>query len=469
MRIPLASKSDPAKREIVSDEKLVNLYAEQAPSGAKADFALYRTEGHRPFGAGSDELCRGMFVFGIELLVVAGDQLLSFDSVGNFTVKGTIPGSADVQFSRNDAATPQVAIVIPDTGAVYKYESGSVSLISDNDLGDIIDTEHVDGFQLMIEADGTVQYSTINDLDEYDALDFVTAEGDPDGLLAIKRNGDDIFLFGVKTTEVFRHVDDADNPFQRVKGAVLPVGIINKYAKYDVGGILCWVDNHGIVRKRGASYNPDPISNSGVQKDIAALADKETIRVFGFIEDGHGFLIVRSPFWSWTYDFKERRWHNRASSQRTTWKVKHYARFANKHIVAGDQEGGLFYLDPDYGFENGERIVWEATLPPIDKFPNGASIFAIDLNVECGTAMDSSEDASDQEPMITLYMSIDGGKTFEPMGTRSLGRRGEYRKQVRWTRLGKYMREGCVLKFSGSSGAVSALMSCHGVEQPKAA
>lgn len=469
MRIPLASKSDPAKREIVSDEKLINLYAEQAPSGAKADFALYRTEGHRSFSLASDELCRGLFPFGDELIGVFGSDVLSFDTEGNFTIEGTVAGSDDVQFSRNDAVTAQLAIVIPDTGAVYKYENSAVSLISDADLGDIIDSEHVDGYQLMIEADGTLQYSTLNDLDEYDALDFVTAEGDPDGLLAIKRNGDDIFLFGVKTTEVFRHVDDSDNPFQRVKGAVLPVGIINKYAKCEVGGILCWVDNHGIVRKRGASYNPDPISNSGVQKDIADLEDKETIRVFGFIEDGHGFFTVRSPFWSWTYDFKEQRWHNRASSQRNTWKAKHYARFANKHIIAGDQEGGLFYLDPDYGFENGERIVWEATLPPLSKFPNGFSAFAFDLDIECGTAMDSSEDESDQEPMITLYASIDGGKSFNSMGTRSLGTRGQYRKQVRWPRLGKYGREGAVFKISGSSGAVQAIMAADLVSAPRAA
>jgi len=469
MRIPLASKSDPAKREIVSDEKLVNLYAEKAPAGAKSEFALYRTEGQRLFSLASEELSRGLFTFGDELLYVAGESLLSITEGGTVTIKGTVPGSDDVQFSRNDASTPQVAIVVPDTGNVYKYESGSVSLISDGDLGDIIDTEHVDGYQLYIQADGTVQYTTINDLDAIDALDFVTAEADPDGLRAIKKHGDDIFLFGAKTTEVFRHVDDADNPFQRIKGAVIPVGILNKYSKCVVGDRLFWVDHTGIPRLRGDGYSAPPLLNDGVIRDIVSLEDKETVRCFGFQQGKHAFLVVRSPMWCWTYDLTEGRWHNRSSSQRAAWKSKHCADFASKVIVVGDQEGSLFYLDPDYGFENGERIVWEATLPPLSQFPRGFSAFAFDLDVECGTAMDSSEDESDQEPMITLYASNDGGKTFSSMGVRSLGRRGEYRKQVRWTRLGKFGREGAVFKISGSSGAVSAVIAADLVQAPRAA
>jgi hypothetical protein len=37
---------------------------------------------------------------------------------------------------------------------------------------------------------------------------------------------------------------------------------------------------------------------------------------------------------------------------------------------------------------------------------------------------------------VELRISRDGGKTFFSAGTRSAGKQGEYRKRVRWTRLG---------------------------------
>jgi hypothetical protein len=189
------------------------------------------------------------------------------------------------------------------------------------------------------------------------------------------------------------------------------------------------------------------------------LENKDEIRLFGYVSKDRGFLIVRSSKFCWVYDFKESRWHNRLSYQRTTWQAKYYMRFASKDLVAPDQSGGVYYLDDESYTEYGDHIVWELIIPPVTNFPNGGVINSIDFDIETGTGLDASAADEDQEPVITMLKSVDGGKTFATGRQRSIGKRGEWRKRVSWNRCGDFGREGFVLKFTGSAGVPDAIMN----------
>lgn len=470
--IPLALKSDPAKRPVVSSETLVNLYAVKSPTQGRSEFYLSRTPGMTAWSRNSSDLCRGLFPADTEGLAVFGSTLFKFvelsSGLGGATSIGTIAGTRDVRWSQNNASNRETAIVTG--GTAYQYTNGALTSISDSDLpANPIDTICFDGFTLFIYANRKVYYSAINDANNIDALDFFTVPGTGE-LRSAMMIGNQAIFWGENSFEIYRHVaDDADEPFQLVSGAGKPFGNINTFVNANVGGLICFIDQYGIPRTIGAGYLPSPIGNDGVQSDIAQLDDKDEIRLWGYVSGDHGFLVVHSSEFCWVYDFKESRWHNRRSYQRTTWQAKYYMRFANKDLVAPDQSGGVFYLDDTAFTEDGGHIVWDVICPPVTNFPGGGDIYSIDLDIETGTALGGSAASEDQEPTITMFKSADGGKTYSTGRQRSLGTRGKWRKRVSWNMCGDFGREGLILRFQGSAGVPNAIMNLAADIKAKAA
>lgn len=457
--IPLASKSDPAKREVVTKETLVNLYASRSPSGARSEFYLTRTPGMVAWSSNSSEICRGLFDADTYALGVFGSTLYRFNSTGNPTsVTGSVAGTRDIRWSQNNATARETAIVTG--GAAYQYDGSSLTTISDSDLpANPIDTVCVDGITLMLFADRRIFYSAVNDANNYTALGFFTVPG-TGSLRAGMVLGNQLIVWGEDDFYIYRRVaDDADDPFQLVQGSSRPFGCVNTFANCNIGGVYCFVDQFGMPRVLGANYQPEAIGNEGTQADMDLLSNKSEVRLWGYVAGDRSFLVVYSTEFCWVYDFKEQRWHNRQSYQRTTWQAKYCMRFAEKNLVSPDQAGGVFYLDDNTLTEDSEHIVWELITPPVTNFPGGGTIHAVDLDIEVGTALGGSADDEDQNPAITMFVSDNAGKTFKTGRQASLGARGQWRKRVTWNRCGSFGREGFVFKFSGSAGVPHAIMN----------
>lgn len=456
--IPLASKTDPAKREVVTQERLVNWYASRSPSGARSEFYLTRTPGLTAWSRNSSDICRGLFDADGYGLGAFGSTLFRFNTSGGATsVSGSISGTRDLRCSQNNASPRETAIVTG--GTAYQYNGTNLTAISGDLPPNPIDTICVNGITLMLFADRKVFYSPVNDADSYNALNFFTVPGTGE-LRAGMELGNQIVFWGQNDFYIFRHVaDDADDPFQMVQGASKPFGCINTFANCDVGGLVCFVDQYGVPRVLGQGYLPESIGTEGVQADIDALSDKSVIRLWGYVSGDRGFLVLWTPEFCRVYDFKEKRWHSRISYQRNTWQAKYYMRFAERDLVSPDQSGGVFFLDDNAFTEDGGHIVWDVVCPPLTNFPGGGSIYTVDLDIEVGTALGASAALADQEPRITMSLSLDGGKTFKTGRVASLGGRGQWRKRVTWNRCGSFGREGVVFKFSGSAGVPHAIMN----------
>jgi hypothetical protein len=132
--VPLASKADPARSGTVSSERLLNCFAEKAPEGAKAPFAIYRAPGMADYSLLSSEICRGMFALtdgaSEELIAVMGQLAYSVDSDGDPTLlSGSIPGLDELIHARNQASPAQV--LFTHDGGMSKLEDGTVSTFVD--------------------------------------------------------------------------------------------------------------------------------------------------------------------------------------------------------------------------------------------------------------------------------------------------------------------------------------------------
>jgi len=98
-----------------------------------------------------------------------------------------------------------------------------------------------------------------------DPLNFFEAERSPDWLLQVRTVGDQFWLLGRKTTEVWRHTGNAAAPFQRIEGRLFDRGIW--------GGTAVKIkDSVIVVGADGKVYDvkggPEPISNPGIAEMI---------------------------------------------------------------------------------------------------------------------------------------------------------------------------------------------------------
>lgn len=95
-----------------------------------------------------------------------------------------------------------------------------------------------------------------------DPLNFATAERFPDKILQVRVVGDEFWLLGEKSIEVWRATGDGAAPFQRIEGRLFNFGIFGGTAvRMKDTSVITVADDGTVFKIRGT---PSPISNPGV-------------------------------------------------------------------------------------------------------------------------------------------------------------------------------------------------------------
>lgn len=455
-RVPLARKSDPARSPVVSRERLLNAFAEVASEDAKVAFAVYATPGLTTFSSPSASPCRGMIEVDGTPYTVHAQSVFSLDSAGISTLVGSIPGAGPVIMARNDNLEPQIAVVSA-IGAHVIQGTTVINLLTTTDLPAPNSCEVLDGYIIFTIADGRFFISAINDATIIDPLDFATAEGDPDGLLRVIKYRRELYFMGPKTIEIWSNTGASPFPFERLRGAVIQNGVCGTYATAVVSDSLYWVDGTGIVRKLGGGYVGDRVSNHGVEAAISKLDDKSGIKMFGYVEGGHEYVVVRHPDFTWVLDAVNSWWHERETYGYSFWQATAYVRAYGRHLVGSAISGKVFELDDEAGDEDGLPLVMKVRCAPFDSFPVGARIFGLDIDIQTGVGLLGAGEPN-ENPELMLSTSVDGGRTFSEGRRASIGQSGEYQKKVHFSKLGKIGRQGMQLEMSVSAAVVRAIL-----------
>jgi hypothetical protein len=98
-----------------------------------------------------------------------------------------------------------------------------------------------------------------------DPLDFATAERAPDPIYSVMTLGDQFWLFGSSTTEVWYPTGDGDAPFQRIQGRLFDRGIWGGTA-VKIGDEMIVTDRDGVVWKIGQGI--ERVSNNSIEQRI---------------------------------------------------------------------------------------------------------------------------------------------------------------------------------------------------------
>ena len=405
---------------------------------------LFGTEGTTQLATTGvlDEINRGAHEMDGVPYFVNGTQLYSMSDAFVLTTIGTIAGTARVSMADNGT---QLMVLVPGgNGYIYNHVTDVFAQITDVDFvanGAPQFVVFIDGYFLVTTDTKKFIVSAINNGLAYNALDFGTAESDPDDIVAPVVFKNQLFISGGETFEAFQNIGGADFPFQRT-GLFLQKGCFSPYSLINAQDTFMWVgggQNESPAIWGLSGNNTVKISTTAIDSILGRLTETQVAAIYSWVysTNGAGFIGFSLPSTTLVYDTTSQRWHERKSlisgslgGSRIASVVKAYNR-----ILCGDIiDGRIGELDPDVYTEYGNTISRTIATQPFQN--NMQSVFfpSLELTVESGVG-----NAAVEDPQIVLERSLDG-KTWTGAIARGLGKVGEYNRRAIWRRNGRAAR-----------------------------
>ena len=514
MKTPILGSSYVARSVNAADARMVNLFPEVVPEGGKEPAFLNRAPGLQFLANMGDGPIRGLWQFGGYGYAVSGETLYKIDAIWNATEIGTVSGSSG-PVSMSDNGT-QLFIACNGPSFIYNSLTLEFKQIDDPDFPGAVTVGYLDGYFVFNEPDSQRLWITsLLDGTSIDPLDFASAEGSPDGLVAILIDHREAWLFGTNSVEVWYDSGAADFPLSPVQGAFNEVGCIAAFsvAKLDNGIFWLGADarGRGIVY-RANGYTAQRVSTHAVEWQIQQYANMSDAIAYTYQQDGHSFyvLIFPSANTTWVYDVATSLWHERAAFVNGSF-TRHRSNCQmsfNNEIVVGDHElGNLYAFDLNTFSDNGEVQKWLRSWRALPTGTNDlkrtaqhslqldAETGAIDSNVITSVVIVDTSSANDDllteggdflvweapasaggrilietslleafgiDPQVMLRWSDDGGHTWSNEHWRSMGKTGQWGRRVIWRRLGMTLKlRDRVYEVSGTDQVKIAIMGAE--------
>ena len=427
----------------ISAQECTNFYPNIAQAPALNQETLFGTPGLTQVAKASDiENCRGAHEMNGVPYFVIGNKLYSMSSSYALTDHGQIAGSGRVSMADNGT---QLLLLVPGgNGYIYNHVADTFAQITDADFtanGNPQQVVFIDGFFCLTTDTKKFIVSALNDGLSYNALDFGTAESDPDEIVAPIVFKNQLFIGGSQTIEAFQNIGGADFPFQRT-GLFLSKGISSPFSIQSIQDTFVFV---------GAGTNESPaiwalngnnvakISTTAIDKELSALTEAQILDIYSwaYAEKGAYFVGFALPGTTLVYDTISKRWHERKSfvdGSLGAYRVNALVRAYNQ-LWAGDLVDGRIGLlaqnvYTEYDTEIRRTIVTQPFQNNMDSFV----LPELELTVESGVGNSSAAD-----PKVGLERSVDG-KIWSDARYRSIGKVGEYNRRVIWNRNGRASR-----------------------------
>lgn len=434
-----------------SSQRCINWIPVVAESAALDTRALFQPPGLKVFKdiniAGNRG---GMEMKGVPYFV-NGNSLISLSSAGVVTNHGTIEGSGRVSLANNR----QFLVIVVPGGKSYAFNNVSNTLTQITDV-DFRTSDYVvffDSFFVFAASDGSVFFnSALNDPFTYDALDFGSAEINPDRIVALHVNHNELFVPGGETIELFDNVGGAGFPFQRVEGANIQKGVHAKFSLIEFDNTFCFAgggrNEKTAIWKATGSSSSTKISTDAIDKEIQKFTREEIADAFALTYARHGqFLAI--------FTFESQRIPSRTFFYNATASVllgQHVwgefqdgvtkdDRFRMQSIVSaygkllvGDSTTGIIgELDDKTFTYYGTPILRRMQTAPFSQ--NGTEVYAgeFEATFESGVGLTNGI-----APQVRLARSDNGSRKFGFETARSIGKIGEFGQRAVWNRQGSF-------------------------------
>jgi len=501
MKTPILGSAYVARSVNAADNRLVNLFPEAVPEGGKEPGFLNRTPGLRLLQTVGTGPIRGLWAHqtnGTDFYVVSGTEFYKMTATDAVPVKlGNVTGTGPVSIADNGT---QIFIACNPDGFIYNEVTGVFAQITDPDYPGAVTVSYLDGYFVFNEPNSQkVWVTSLLDGTSVDPLDFASAEGSPDNLVALIVDHREAWLFGSDSVEVWYDAGLADFPLTRIQGAFNEIGCVAPYSVAKLDNGLFWLGTdargQGIVY-RANGYTGQRISTHAIEYAIAQYGNISDAIAYTYQQEGHAFYVLTFPSASatWVYDVATQAWHERAAFEDgvfTRHRSNCQCNFGGVTIVGDYENGNIYELDLDTYIDNLTPQKWLRSwraLPTGQNNLKRTAHHSLQLDCETGAFFDpnlytgllteaseliltESGDTLAQEvdptgltnqAQVMLRWSDDGGHTWSSEHWAPMGATGEYFKRVFWRRLGMTQKlRDRVYEVSGTDNVKISIMGAE--------
>jgi hypothetical protein len=479
MKTPILGSAYVARSVNAADNRMVNLFPELIPEGGKEPAFLNRAPGLKFLQSVGTGPIRGLWAHqtnGSDFYVASGNEFYKLNSLtGTPTLLGTISGAGQVSIADNGT---QLFIACNPRSYIYNEVTNAFAEITDPDFTGAVTVGYLDGYFVYNEPNSQKVWVTqLLDGTQIDPLSFASAEGSPDGLVAINVNHREAWLFGTDSVEVWYDAGLPDFPLTRIQGAFNELGCAAAFSVAKLDNSIFWLakDARGqgvIYRSQG--YSGQRISTHAIEWQIQQYANMSDAVGYTYQQDGHAFYVLNFPTAdrTWVYDVSTQGWHERAgflNGAFTRNRGNCQCNFGGTIIVGDFENSNIYALDLTTYADNGGPQKWLRSWRALPTGTNNLKRTAqhsLQLDCETGVGLNGVDQTENIEwffytssgdqlvttsgdlllfsppfvqganPQVMLRWSDDGGHTWSNEHWASIGKIGEHGFRAIWRRLG---------------------------------
>lgn len=411
------------------------MYIEPQKDQDKASFVMYGTPGTTLFADLGANPCRGGRPVGSAAYVVHGSSLYSLNSAGVYTLLGALVSSAG-RVGMTDNGT-QLLIVDGTAGYIYNVLTGVFSTIGAPFPNGATTCTFLNGYFIVNRA-GTGQFwwSNVYDGLTWNALQFATAESNPDNLIAVAADHGELLLFGDATIEFWGASLDS-SVWRRIGGAGIEWGLPAPWslAKFGDGEIFLAKNRMGqfqVVVMSG--YQVQPVSTPEVTKSLNDRTNIAGATAYSYLLDGHPFYQINFSDKSYLYDGLSDAW-SEVSTGAVPARHLGEIRFELQSVpyVSDYRTGKLYKVDASAYTDNGDTIIREWITRHTFSDLDYISISELQVEFEAGVGLNTGQGLN---PQCMLQVSKNGGHSWGNERWQSMGAQGAYTWRSVWYLLG---------------------------------
>jgi len=503
MKTPILGSSYVARSVNAADNRMINLFPEVIPEGGKEPGFLNRAPGLellQTIGSGPIRALWAHQTNGADFYVVSGTEVYKMTSTSATPVKlGNIIDGGPVSIADNGT---QLFFACNGPSYIYNEATNEFKQITDPDFPGAVTVGYLDGYFVFNEPNSQrVWVTQLLDGSSIDPLDFASAEGSPDGLVAVNVDHREAWLFGTDSVEVWYDVGGTDFPLQRIQGAFNEIGCVAAFSIAKLDNSLFWLGTdargQGIVYKANG-YTGQRVSTHAIEYAIAQYGNISDALAYTYQQEGHGFYVLTFPSANatWVYDAATQAWHERAglvNGAFTRHRSNCQCNFGGETIVGDFENGNIYKYSLEVYADNGAPQKWLRSWRAIPTGQNTLKRTAqhsLQLDAESGVGLNGfineqvflliTQDnnnlitengdyiASDitssviADPQVMLRWSDDGGHNWSNEHWTSMGGIGRFGQRIMWRRLGMTTRiRDRVYEVSGTDPVKIAIMGAE--------
>ena len=485
MNTPILGSSYVARSINAADNRMVNMFPEATTDGGKTAGFLNRTPGLeflQTVGTGPIRALWAHQTNGADFYVVSGTEVYKLTSLTATPVKiGDVSGMGPVSIADNGAV-----LFFACNGPSYTYyePTGEFNAITDPNFVGAVTVGYLDTQFIFNEPNSQRLWSvdTVNPSSgEYiyplvfDPLFFSSADGSPDGVVAINCDHRQLWVFGTDSTEVWYNAGLANFPLTPIQGAFNEIGCVAAFSVAKLDNTLFWLGTdargQGIVYKANG-YAGVRVSTHAIEYAIAQYGDLSNALAYSYQQEGHAFYVLTFPSANatWVYDVATQAWHERAGFDNGEF-MRHRSNcqcnFGGNTIVGDFQNANIYKFNLDIYADNGGIQKW---LRSWRALPTGANNLkrtaqhSLQLDAETGVGLNDGQGAA---PEAMLRWSDDGGHTWSNEHWKQMGAIGQFGYRTIWRRLGMTLKlRDRVYEVSGTDPVKISVMGAELILSP---